>query len=107
VTIAPQYVGDDLQTADVRVYRLRAVSDAPDLLVRQRAAFGRRLRELRTSAGLTQETVAFAAGTDRSYLVEIEGGQHSPGLELVLRLALALRVAPRDLFDVAELSTPP
>lgn len=59
------------------------------------------------TAGLTQEDVAFGAGTDRSYLVEIEGGQHSPGLELLLRLALALGVAPRDLFDTTELSTRP
>jgi len=83
------------------------VSDTPELLQRQRAALGRRLRELRKSAGLTQEDVAFSAGTDRSYLVEVENAQHSPGLELLLRLALALGVAPRDLFDVAELSEAP
>jgi transcriptional regulator with XRE-family HTH domain len=83
------------------------VSDPSELLQRQRTAFGARLRELRTSAGLTQEKVAFDAGTDRSYLVEIEGGQHSPGLELMLRLALALNVAPRDLFDVPDLSIRP
>lgn len=83
------------------------MSDADDVLLRQRAAFGRRLRELRTAAGLTQEQVAFGAGTDRSYLVEIEGGQHSLGLDLVLRLALALGVAPRDLFDAPELTSGP
>lgn len=83
------------------------MSDHAELLRRQRTAFGQRLRELRTLAGLTQEQLALAAGTDRSYVVELEGAQHSPGLDLVLRLALALMVAPRDLFDVPELSSRP
>ena len=83
------------------------MSDDAELVLRQRVAFGRQLRELRTAAGLTQEAVAFRAGTDRSYLVELEAAQHSPGLDLVLRLALALGVASRDLFDVPELRTRP
>jgi transcriptional regulator with XRE-family HTH domain len=83
------------------------VSDPSELVQRQRDAFGARLRELRSAAGLTQEKVAFAASTDRSYLVEIEGGQHSPGLDVILRLALALGVSPRELFDAPDLRERP
>lgn len=64
----------------------------------RRAAFGARLRELRTSAGLTQERLAERAGFDRSFYVEVERGKHSLLLDRVFDLADALEVDVSDLF---------
>jgi transcriptional regulator with XRE-family HTH domain len=64
-----------------------------------RWAFGTRLRELRKEGGLTQEALAAAAGLDRKTISRTEGGVHSLLVDQVLRIALALRVRPRELFD--------
>ena len=64
----------------------------------RRARFGARIRELRQEAGLTQEQVALAAGLDRPFLVQIEGGKRSLLVERLPDLAQALGVDVADLF---------
>jgi len=66
-------------------------------LVQQR--FGERLRELRQSAGFTQEELADAAELDRSYVGSVERGERNLSIENVCRLAAAIRVSPADLFS--------
>jgi len=63
-----------------------------------RSVFGARLRELRESKGWTQERLALAAGFDRSFLVDVEGGRHSLMLDRVFDLAVALEVGPEELL---------
>jgi transcriptional regulator with XRE-family HTH domain len=60
--------------------------------------FGKRLRELRTAKGLSQESLADKAGLHRSYVWGIENGRRNVSLENIVRIAHALRVPPRDLM---------
>lgn len=64
-----------------------------------RAAFGERLRELRTERGWSQEAFAHEAGLDRTYVSGIERGRRNPTLDTIYQLAAALHVHPRDLLS--------
>lgn len=61
--------------------------------------FGSNVRRLRESLGMTQESLAEAAGLDRSYIGGIERGERNPALTAILQLASALGIAPGSLFD--------
>lgn len=63
-----------------------------------RGAFGARIRELRKNAGLSQEELADRANVHWTYLSDLERGQQSPTLDVVNRLARALRVTVSELF---------
>lgn len=62
-------------------------------------AFGRRVRALRNSRGMTQEDLADEAGLHRTYLGGIERGTRNPSLLNIHRLALALGAEPKSLFE--------
>ena len=47
-------------------------------------AFGKRLVDLRTTTGLSQEAFAFKCGLDRTYIGIIERGEKSPTFEHAL-----------------------
>jgi len=55
---------------------------------------GKRLRELRTAKGLSQEELAQVATVDRGYISETETGDRNPSVWVVYRLAKALTVEP-------------
>jgi transcriptional regulator with XRE-family HTH domain len=63
-----------------------------------RVAFGRRLRELRRGLGLSQEETAHRARLHATYLSDLERGTQTPTLDVVNRLAVALRVSLAELF---------
>jgi transcriptional regulator with XRE-family HTH domain len=63
-----------------------------------RAAFGRRIRELREGKRLSQETLAERAGLHWTYVSGIERGRRAPGLDVIGRIAAGLRVSPSELF---------
>lgn len=65
-------------------------------------SFGRVLRELRLSHGLTQEQLALAAGIERNYVSLIERGVHQPALRILFRIADALGCAPSELIYMVE-----
>ena len=59
---------------------------------------GKRIRALRTQAGLTQDELAAKVGVSRVYIAQMETGkQDNPTLKVLRALAKALRV------DVAKL----
>ncbi len=64
-----------------------------------RAAFGERVRKLRTAAGLSQEQLAERAGLHWTYISGIERGRRNPGLNNLGRLATALGVSLPGLLD--------
>lgn len=64
-----------------------------------RTKFGSNVRKRREYLGITQESLAEAAGLDRSYIGGIERGERNPALTAILRLAEALRIVPGALFD--------
>lgn len=61
--------------------------------------FGRRIRVLRESKGWSQERLADEAVLDRSYVGGIERGDRNPSLKNIARIADALGVPIRVLFD--------
>lgn len=65
-------------------------------------AFGKVLREVRKSARLTQEQVAFAAGIDRIYVSLLERGERQPTVRVVFKLAVALNTRASDLIARTE-----
>ena len=67
-------------------YRQRA--EAVALVGRQ--TIGARMRQLRVTAGMTQEALARAAGIGRVTLVRIENGEQSPRYDTLVSLAQAL-----------------
>lgn len=61
--------------------------------------FGNKIKELRKIKGLSQEKLANLAEIDRTYLPTIEKGQRNVSIEVVEKLAIALGVKVKDLFD--------
>lgn len=61
-------------------------------------AFGRRLCELREAAGMTQESLAEAAGLHWTYVGQIERGERNLTYRNVLKLARGLGVKPAELM---------
>ncbi len=60
---------------------------------------GQKIRTLRLLQNLTQEKVALTAGMWTSQLGAIERGEKNPTLETLARIADALNVDVKDLFD--------
>ncbi|WP_171052816.1 helix-turn-helix domain-containing protein [Streptomyces marianii] len=69
-----------------------------DLTAERRVAFGRRLREVRERAGLTQTAAAKAAGLDRSFYAEVESARHSVSVDRLYAIADALGVSVHELL---------
>ncbi|MBI5374649.1 MAG: helix-turn-helix transcriptional regulator [Candidatus Schekmanbacteria bacterium] len=61
--------------------------------------FGNRIRIIRQKKNLSQEELAQIAGLDRTYMGGIERGERNIGLLNVKKLADALKITPKDLFD--------
>jgi transcriptional regulator with XRE-family HTH domain len=68
---------------------------------------GDELRSARKSAGLTQESLAFRAGVDRSYISQLERNLKSPTVEMLLRLCETLGVRASELIARIEAHHPP
>jgi transcriptional regulator with XRE-family HTH domain len=64
-----------------------------------RPAFGQRLRDLRKKLDLSQEEVAHRARVHATYLSDLERGMQTPTLDVVNRLAVALKVTLAELFQ--------
>lgn len=61
---------------------------------------GKRIRELRLAAGLTQAEVARRTGIHRPNIARVEAGRHTPSLETLTRLAQAIGVPTTRVLDV-------
>jgi transcriptional regulator with XRE-family HTH domain len=61
--------------------------------------FGERLRELRKEKGLSQEALALACELDRTYIGGIERGERNPSLVNIYKIATALGISAKELFD--------
>ncbi len=59
---------------------------------------GRRIRELRTAYGLTQEKLAFEAGVDKGHLSRLERGLQSPTVKTLTKIAARLGVPLSELM---------
>lgn len=60
---------------------------------------GVRIRKLREQAGISQETFGLLSGLHRTYIGAIERGERNPSVLSLEKIANALKVSVRDLFD--------
>jgi transcriptional regulator with XRE-family HTH domain len=72
-----------------------------------RRALGKRVRELRTGLGLSQEGLAERAGLHWTHISGIERGQWNIGLRTICNLARGLDVSLSDLFAGVERGSRP
>lgn len=63
-----------------------------------RIAFGKIVRRLREDLFMSQENLAEKANLNTNYVGSIERGERNVGLEVIYRLAYALKVHPRSLL---------
>lgn len=65
---------------------------------------GARIRELRDSAQLTQESVAWACGIPKAHLSRIERGERLPSLPVLFAIAKEMKVEAADIvgFDLRK-----
>lgn len=61
--------------------------------------FGDKIRDLRKQKGLSQEELAFKAGLHRTYISDIERGSRNVSLKNIEKIAKALGVSLKTLFD--------
>ncbi len=70
------------------------------------ADFAKRIKELRARRDMSQAQLAKLAGISHGYLSRIEIGMQSPTLEVIEKLALALRVKPAVLLEYGSTNPP-
>jgi transcriptional regulator with XRE-family HTH domain len=68
--------------------------------VDSRSPFGERLRAIRTERRLSQEQLGKMIKVNRNFVGEVERGKQNICLDNILQLARALKVNPRDFFDL-------
>lgn len=61
--------------------------------------FGKRVKQLRLQAGLSQEAFAHKCGLDRTYMSGIERGLRNPTLEVIAILAKGLGIELKNLIE--------
>lgn len=61
--------------------------------------FGKRVKEIRQSRGISQEELAFRSQLHRTYISSIELGKRNISLLNIERLALALNCSISDFFS--------
>lgn len=63
-----------------------------------KGVFGKRVRDLRTAKGLSQEGLALTCDLDRTYIGGIERGERNVSLVNIQKIAVALGVPVKELF---------
>jgi transcriptional regulator with XRE-family HTH domain len=63
-----------------------------------RRAFGRRMRDLRTEHGVSQDTLALRTGIHATAIGRLERGSREPRLTTILRIARGLDLPPEALM---------
>lgn len=61
--------------------------------------FGQRVRYLRKERGITQEQLSFEIDADNSYIANIENAHRDIPLSRVQKIAKALGISLKELFD--------
>ena len=64
-----------------------------------KTVFGKTVRSLREERGYSQEELAERAGLHRNYVGGVERGERNVALENIVKLAGALAIRTKDLFD--------
>nr|WP_024966873.1 helix-turn-helix transcriptional regulator [Pantoea sp. IMH] len=68
-------------------------------IIAPKILFGKRVKQLRLQAGLSQEAFALKCGLDRTYISGIERGLRNPTLEVIVILAKGLEIELKHLIE--------
>ena len=60
---------------------------------------GKRLRELRSVNGISQEKFSFQCGLDRTYISGVEQGRRNVSIENIEKIASAFNISVYDFFN--------
>ena len=63
---------------------------------------GQRIKELRKDLGLSQESLAYKAEVDRTYVTDVENGRRNISVEILERLIRALEISFSEFFSAKE-----
>ena len=80
------------------IIRMPSESTMKRDLKNMRTVLAERLYDLRSASELSQAYLAELAGVDRKTINRIENGHFSPALDTIVRLSVALGIAPSDLL---------
>jgi transcriptional regulator with XRE-family HTH domain len=68
-------------------------------LTREDRKLAKRIKDLRRQRGMSQYDLSLLLGKNHNYISYIETGRRAVSLPMVYRIAKALRVSVKDLFD--------
>ncbi len=74
---------------DYSVFEFQEAEDLKELMLKN---LGRKIRELRTAMGMTQQQIGDRADISYKYLGELENGNKNPSAVVICRLSKALEV---------------
>lgn len=63
---------------------------------------GMRIRYLRKEKGWSQEDLALEANVNKNYICDLENGRRNPSLDILERIASALKITLSELFKGIE-----
>lgn len=63
---------------------------------------GMRIRFLRKELGWSQEDLALESGVNKNYICDLENGRRNPSLEILEKIAKALKITLSELFRGIE-----
>jgi transcriptional regulator with XRE-family HTH domain len=63
---------------------------------------GQRIRLLRKELEISQESLAYKAEVDRTYVTDVENGRRNVSVEILERLIKALDISFNDFFNAKE-----
>jgi DNA-binding XRE family transcriptional regulator len=75
------------------------LKEKPKIKVKDLVVFGKHLRALRESKGISQETLGLNIGSYQSTIIRIEQGKSNPKLMTLIEIAKSLKIPVKDLFD--------
>ncbi len=70
--------------------------------MKARELFGKRVLTLRKSQSLTQNDLAFKSGLGREYISTVECGKRNISINAIEKIADALNVSIKELFDFED-----
>ena len=76
------------------------------IVLKKNFSCGKRIRELRTERGLTQERLALNAGITPAYLGLLERDQRNATVVTIERICAALNISMSEFFSTAEPAEP-
>ena len=63
---------------------------------------GKRVKEIRSSKGLSQEKLALKSNIDRTYITSVENGKRNISIEMIQKICKGMDISIKDLFDCGD-----